>query len=142
MKWNKEKFIKELQTQASREVVKVSERLCDFTERDADESAWGRGSEYGTLTYKSKSDFGLISLFQLTTRGQIKFQINNLRQKGVAKAILRDYLIKLESNFLRDYDEQNYPSDSFEEISELFNTSAQLNKFITCIEGVSYRLRQ
>ncbi|HIC51777.1 MAG TPA: hypothetical protein EYO96_03880, partial [Candidatus Marinimicrobia bacterium] len=87
MKWNKEKFIKELQTQASREVVKVSERLCDFTERDADESAWGRGSEYGTLTYKSKSDFGLISLFQLTTRGQIKFQINNLRQKGVAKAI-------------------------------------------------------
>ena len=142
MKWNKEKFIKELQTQASREVVKVSERLCDFTERDADESAWGRGSEYGTLTYKSKSDFGLISLFQLTTRGQIKFQINNLRQKGVAKAILRDYLIKLESNFLRDYDEQNYPSDSFEEISELFTTSAQLNKFITCIEGVSYRLRQ
>ena len=142
MKWNKEKFIKELQTQASREVVKVSERLCDFTERDADESAWGRGSEYGTLTYKSKSDFGLISLFQLTTRGQIKFQINNLRQKGVAKAILRDYLIKLESNFLRDYDKQNYPSDSFEEISELFTTSAQLNKFITCIEGVSYRLRQ
>lgn len=142
MKWNKEKFIKELQTQASREVVKVSERLCDFTERDADESAWGRGSEYGTLTYKSKSDFGLISLFQLTTRGQIKFQINNLRQKGVAKAILRDYLIKLESNFLRDYDERNYPSDSFEEISELFTTSAQLNKFITCIEGVSYRLRQ
>lgn len=142
MKWNKEKFIKELQTQASREVVKVSERLCDFTERDADESAWGRGSEYGTLTYKSKSDFGLISLFQLTTRGQIKFQINNLRQKGVAKAILRDYLIKLESNFLRDYDERNYPSDSFEEVSELFTTSAQLNKFITCIEGVSYRLRQ
>ena len=142
MKWNKEKFIKELQTQASREVVKVSEGLCDFTERDADESAWGRGSEYGTLTYKSKSDFGLISLFQLTTRGQIKFQINNLRQKGVAKAILRDYLIKLESNFLRDYDERNYPSDSFEEISELFTTSAQLNKFITCIEGVSYRLRQ
>jgi len=142
LKWNKEKFIKELQTQASREVVKVSERLCDFTERDADESAWGRGSEYGTLTYKSKSDFGLISLFQLTTRGQIKCQINNLRQKGVAKAILRDYLIKLESNFLRDYDERNYPSDSFEEISELFTTSAQLNKFITCIEGVSYRLRQ
>lgn len=142
MKWNKDKFIKELQTQASREVVKVSERLCDFTERKADQSAWGRGAEYGTLTYKSESDFGLISLFQLTSRGQIKFQINNLRQKGVAKAILRDYLIKLESNFLRDYDEENYPTDSFEEISELFTTSAQLDKFITCIEGVSYRLRQ
>ncbi|MAG21105.1 MAG: hypothetical protein QF613_01165 [Candidatus Marinimicrobia bacterium] len=142
MKWNKQKFIKELQKEASREVVKVGERLCDFTESAADEASWGRGSEYGTLTYKSQSDHGLISLFQMTSRGQIKFQINNLRQKGVAKPILRDYLIKLESNFLRDYDEENYPIDSFEEIIELFTTSTQLDKFITCIEGVTYRLRQ
>ena len=54
------------------------------------------------MTYKSKSDFGLISLFQITSKGQIKFCLNVLRQKDVPKNIMRDFVIKLEANFLRD----------------------------------------
>ncbi len=142
MKWDKTKFVSELRKNSSREVAKIGEALCNFAERDADEVSWGRGDEYGTMTYKSKSDFGLISVFQITSRGQIKFCLNLLRQKDVPKNILRDYVIKLESNFLKDYDPVNYPIDSLEDMGELFTTGAQLDKLIHCIEGIAYRLRQ
>jgi len=142
LKWNKKAFLDDLKTNSTREVVKVGEILCSFIEHHADEAAWGRGKEVGTLTFKSKSDFGIVSLFQMTSRGHIKFNINALRQKGIPKPVLRDYLLKLESNFLKDYDPVNYPTDSYEDINELFNTSSQLEKFTQCIEGIAYRLRQ
>ena len=142
MKWNKTKFVSELRKNSSREVAKIGEALCGFAEKDADEVSWGRGDEYGTMTYKSKSDFGLLSVFQITSKGQIKFCLNLFRQKDVPKNILRDYVIKLESNFLKDYDPVNYPIDSLEDMGELFTTGAQLDKLMNCIEGIAYRLRQ
>ena len=142
VKWDKGKFLNELRKNTSREVAKVGEMLCEFSERDADEVSWGRGNEYGTMTYKSKSDFGLISLFQITTRGQIKFCLNVLRQKDVPKNIMRDFVIKLEANFLRDYDTVNFPIDSLENMAERFTTGAQIGKLLKCIEGIAYRLRQ
>ena len=65
-----------------------------------------------------------------------------MRQKNLPKPVLKDYLIKLESNFLMDFDVVNYPSDILEDIGELFTTSTQLEKFKQCIEGIVYRLKQ
>ena len=48
----------------------------------------------------------------------------------------------LESNFLRDYDEESYPSDSYEPLEELICTKTQLDSFIKTIEGCTYRLKQ
>jgi hypothetical protein len=50
--------------------------------------------------------------------------------------------LKLESNILRDYDEDMYPSDIFENIDELFHTKTQLDKFLKTMEGAVYRLKQ
>ncbi|MEE9166208.1 MAG: hypothetical protein V3U24_01895 [Candidatus Neomarinimicrobiota bacterium] len=142
MRWNRETFLKELRGNATREVAQIGETLCEFTESQADTASWGRGKEHGTLTFKVRSDFGMISLFQISTRGLIKFPINSIKQKGIPRPVLQDYRLKLESNFLKDYDEENHPSDSFEDMSGLFNTSAQVSKFTQCIEGIAYRLRQ
>ena len=142
MRWNRAKFLENLRANASREVVRIGEQLCDFIESHADEVAWGRGKEYGTVTFRSNSDVGLVSLFQITSRGNIKFQLNRLRQKDIPRPVIRDYLLKLESNFLKDYDEESYPTDSFDDMNELFNTSAQVDRFTQCIEGIAYRLRQ
>lgn len=141
-KWDREKFLKHLRAQRSPEVASVAEKLIEFTEAQADEVAWGRGRQQGSLTFRSRSDFGLLSLFQLTSRGHIKFYVNYLRDKNVAQPIIRDYLIKLESNFLRDFDKGSYPVDKFQDMGELFSTSTQVEKFIQCIEGIAYRLRQ
>lgn len=141
-KWNKEKFLEHLRAQRSPEVATVAEELIEFAENRADEASWGRGEQQGSLTFRTRSDFGLLSLFQLTSRGQIKFYVNFLREKTVPKPIIRDYLIKLESNFLRDFDEVNFPADAFQDMGELFSTSTQVDKFVQCIEGIAYRLRQ
>ena len=142
VKWDKSNFLEDLRTHTNREIAHIGQEICDFSEIQADEVTWGRGSEYGTMSFRSKSDFGLLSLFQITSKAQIKFCVNLLRQKDVPKNILRDYVIKLESNFIRDYDKLNYPADIFEEMNDLFTTHSQVDKLKQCIEGIAYRLRQ
>ena len=56
--------------------------------------------------------------------------------------VIRDVVIKLESNFLRDYNEQGYPSDVFVPMDELFHTQSQVDKFLKTMEGATYRLKQ
>ena len=127
MKWDKSNFLEDLRTHASREIAHIGEEICNFSEDEADEVTWGRGAEYGTMSFRSKSDFGLVSLFQITSKAQIKFCVNLLRQKDVPKNIMRDYVIKLESNFIRDYDKLNYPVDTFEDMNDLFTTHSQVD---------------
>jgi len=126
----------------NREIVRMAEKIINFTELAADDASWGRGRELGTLTFRCNSDMGLISLFQISSKGCIRILINYLREKEVPKPAIRDFVLKLEANFLFDYDEESYPIDSFQDMDELFHTSAQVDKFINAVEGLAYRLRQ
>ncbi len=126
----------------NREIVRMAEKIINFTELAADDASWGRGRELGTLTFRCNSDMGLISLFQISSKGCIRILINYLREKEVPKPAFRDFVLKLEANFLFDYDEESYPIDSFQDMDELFHTSAQVDKFINAVEGLAYRLRQ
>ena len=95
------------------------------------------------MVYKCKSDdFGMVPLFHLTTRGQIKFQLNYMRSNIAKKEIVRDFQLKLESNFLMDFDEEEYPADLFYEVDELFNIKHEVEKFEDTIQGISDRLKQ
>jgi hypothetical protein len=140
--WNKKTFTEELRKNCSREVTKVGIELIKFSEKYAANITWGRGSDKGTLTFRSEYDQGLIPLFHLSSDGKINLLINFLRSKEIPKQVIRDIVLKLESNFLRDYDEELYPSDIFENIDDLFHTKTQLDKFLKTIEGVVYRLKQ
>ena len=126
----------------NREIVRMAEKIINFTELAADDASWGRGRELGTLTFRCNSDMGLISLFQISSKGCIRILLNYLREKEVPKPAIRDFVLKLEANFLFDYDEESYPIDSFQDMDELFHTSAQVDKFINAVEGLAYRLRQ
>lgn len=126
----------------NREIARMAEKIIDFTEMEADEASWGRGKELGTLTFRCNSDMGLISIFQISSKGYLRLLVNHLREKEVPKPAMNDFVLKLEANFLQDYDEENYPFDSFHDMDELFHTSAQVDKFINSVEGLAYRLRQ
>ena len=65
-----------------------------------------------------------------------------MRSKEIPHMVIRDVVIKLESNFLRDYDEESYPSDVFVSMEDLFHTQSQVDKFIKTMEGATYRLKQ
>ena len=83
----------------------------------------------------------MISLFHLTTNGQIKFPLNSLRIKVDYKEI-NDYQLKLESNFMMDFDEEKYPLDKFLNVDELFLMKSEVDRFIVTIQSVSARLHQ
>ena len=140
--WNKKNFISDLRANCSREVSKIGVELIEFSEKYADNITWGRGSDKGTLTFRVESDAGMIPLFHLSSDGKINLLINFLRTKDIPKQVIKDLELKLESNFLRDYDEDMYPSDVFESVEDLFHTKTQLEKFLKTMEGVVYRLRQ
>ena len=94
------------------------------------------------MTFRCMSDMGLLPLFHINSDGNINLQINFLRNKNIPKMVLRDMVVKLESNLLREYDTEMYPIDSFEPVEDLFNTKSQVIKFLKTIEGCVYRLKQ
>ena len=95
------------------------------------------------MSFKCKTDdYGVVPLFNLTTNGLIKFQMNYLRGKITKKEIVRDYQLKLESNFMMDFDTDEYPSDVYHELDELFNIRYEVDRFQEAIEGMSARLKQ
>ena len=142
-KWNKETFISFTKKNCEPHVQTTIMDLVKFAERDADQVSWGRGEGYGTMTFKCKSDdYGIVPLFHITTNGQIKFQLNYLRQKVRKKEILRDYQLKLESNFMMDFGEAYYPSDIYHKMGDLFTIRTEVEKFVQTIQGIAHRLRQ
>ena len=141
-KWNKQNFISDLEEQCSREVVKIARQIIDFSEKHSEHLSWGRGDEHGTMTFRCMSDMGLLPLFHINSDGNINLQINFLRNKEIPKMVLRDMVVKLESNLLREYDTEMYPVDSFEPVEDLFNTKSQVTKFLKTMEGCVYRLKQ
>ena len=141
-KWNKQTFISDLEEKCSREVVKTIRKIIDFSEEYSENLSWGRGEEHGTMTFRCMSDMGLLPLFHINSDGNINLQINFLRNKEIPKMVLRDMVVKLESNLLREYDTEMYPIDSFEPVEDLFNTKSQVTKFLKTMEGCVYRLKQ
>lgn len=141
-KWARESFQEDMQACCGREVSRIGNKIIDFAEEHSDELTWGRGSDHGTMTFRSNSDFGVLPIFHMSSTGQINLQINFLRSKKLPKQVLRDMIVKLESNFLRDYDPRNYPVDSYEPMEELFHTEVQVDKFLSTVEGCVYRLKQ
>ena len=139
---NKNQFINHLREECSREIAKVGVSIIDFTERHADDISWGRGADHGTLTFRCQSDVGPLPLFHMTSTGQLNLQINFMRNKEIPPMVLRDIVLKLESNFLRDYNVNEYPSDVFVPMDELFYTESQVEKFLKTMEGCTYRLKQ
>ena len=140
--WDKNLFIDHLRAHCTREVAKVGIAIIEFTEKFADDISWGRGTDHGTLTFRCNTDIGPLPLFHMTSNGQLNLQINFMRSKDIPPMVLRDVVLKLESNFIRDYDEIEYPSDVFVPIVDLFHTENQLEKFLKTMEGATYRLRQ
>ena len=140
--WDKDLFIEHLRDQCNREVAKVGVSIIEFTEKHADDISWGRGTDHGTLTFRCDTDVGPVPLFHMTSNGQLNLQINFLREKELPKQVLRDMIVKLEANFLRDYDQDAYPVDSYEEMEYMFHTYSQVDKFLSTMEGAVYRLKQ
>jgi len=142
-KWNKDTFVSTLKKICNSNISNVIVDLINFAESDADTVTWGRGEGYGTMTFKCKSeDYGIMPLFHITTNGQIKFPINFLRSKIRKKEIINDYQLKLESNFMMDFDEESCPSDIFYNIDELFIMKVEVDKFIFTVRNISARLHQ
>ena len=142
-KWDKDLFIKTIKESCQTRISNIVVDLVKFTEDEADSVSWGRGEGYGTMTFKCKSiDYGLLPLFHLTSNGQIKFPLNLLKQKINKKEIIREYQLKLESNFMMYFDEEVYPTDIFYTIDELFVMQIEVQKFILTIQGLSARLHQ
>ena len=60
----------------------------------------------------------------------------------MASEIIRDYQLKLETNFMMDFDAELYPTDLSHSIEDLFNIKTELDRFQDTISGISARLRQ
>tara|TARA_B100002052_G_C15886393_1_gene601767 strand:- start:421 stop:855 length:435 start_codon:yes stop_codon:yes gene_type:complete len=142
-KWTKNTFIKKTKNNCLSHVSMILMDLIKFSEDNADQIVWGNGDQYGTMTFKCKSiDHGFIPLFYITTHGRIKISLNLLRTKVKQPEIIRDFQLKLESNFLMDFDAEDYPSDVYHSLEDLFTMRSEVSRFTSTIQSVSARLHQ
>ena len=142
-KWDKNTFIKAAKESCEPHISNTILELVKCAEMTADIVQWGRGTGYGTMRFKCKTDdYGVIALFEVTTKGQINFLLNAMRSKVRKKEIIRDYQLKLESNFMIDFDEEGYTSDIYYDIYEVFTIKQEVDKFINTIQGITDRLHQ
>ncbi len=142
-KWNKETFIESLKKECQPHAVNVVMDFIQFAEDYADIITWGRGEGYGSMAFKCKSeDWGIVPIFQVTSDGKIKFLLNHMRNKVRKREILRDYTLKLESNFMMDFDEDVYTADTFFNVEDLFVTKTEVDKFMHTVKGITARLHQ
>ena len=142
-KWTKNTFIKKTKNNCLSHVSMILMDLIKFSEDNADQIVWGSGDQYGTMTFKCKSiDHGFIPLFYITTHGRIKISLNLLRTKVKQPEIIRDFQLKLESNFLMDFDAEDYPSDVYHSLEDLFTMRSEVSRFTSTIQSVSARLHQ
>ncbi len=142
-KWTKNTFIKKTKNNCLSHVSMILMDLIKFSEDNADQIVWGSGDQYGTMTFKCKSiDHGFIPLFYITTHGRIKISLNLLRTKVKQPEIIRDFQLKLESNFLMDFDAEDYPSDVYHSLDDLFTMRSEVSRFTSTIQSVSARLHQ
>ena len=133
-KWSRKTFIEHLNQSCESDVAMHCIELVDFSEKKSDEVSWGNGEDFGTMTFRCESDHGLLPLFRLSSNGKINLQLNFLRSKNLHKQVIDDMVIK--------YDENSYPSDSYEPVEDLICTHNQLESFMRTIEGCTYRLKQ
>ena len=134
-KWNKDTFIQKAKDSCYPHISNVLIDLVNFADNNADNISWGKGKGFGTMVFQCKSDdFGMVPLFHITTNGHIKFQLNYMRDNVAKREIVRDFQLKLESNFLMDFDEEGYPNDLFHQVDELFNIKHEVEKFENTIE--------
>ena len=142
-KWDKNTFIKATKDSCEPHISNTVLELVKCAEISADIVQWGRGTGHGTMRCKCKTDdYGVLALFEITTKGQINFLLNALRSKVRKKEILRDYQLKLESNFMIDFDEEEYTSDIYHNIDEVFTIKQEVDKFVNTIQGITDRLHQ
>ena len=142
-KWDKNTFITKAKIECAAHISNVILDLVKFTEEHSDIIQWGKGDGQGTMRFKCKTDdFGVLPLFEITTKGHINFLINSLRSKVRKREILRAYQLKLESNFMIDFSPEFYPSDTYHEIDEVFTIKHDVDKFLETIQTISDRLHQ
>ena len=68
--WDKSSFIEHMRDNCSREIAKIGEAIIEFSEKHGSDISWGRGSEYGTMTFRCECDEGHLPLFHITSTGQ------------------------------------------------------------------------
>ena len=142
-KWNKDRFITTSKSNCHAHISNIIFDLVKFTEKTSDVIQWGKGEDHGTMRYKCKTDdYGILPLFEITTNGHINFLLNHLRSKIRNREIIFDYQLKLESNFMMDFNEEDYPSDIYHHIDDIFTIKQEVDKFINTIKGISDRLHQ
>ena len=66
-KWSKKTFIEHLNQSCESDVAMNCIELVVFSEKNSDEVSWGSGEDFGTMTFRCDSDYGLLPLFRLAT---------------------------------------------------------------------------
>jgi len=85
--WDYEKFFAHAKSRCKEPVVDVMQDLYKFSEDQADEVLWGRGTVTGSFTFYKKRGDERISLFAVYSDGRIPVNFGACKAKGIDEKV-------------------------------------------------------
>ncbi|GAI54036.1 unnamed protein product, partial [marine sediment metagenome] len=85
--WDFEKFFTHAKSRCKKPLVDVMEGLYRFSEDQADEVLWGRGTVTGSFTFHKKRGDERISLFAVYSDGRICVNFGACKTKGIDEKV-------------------------------------------------------
>ena len=111
--WDPEKFFAHAKSRCKEPVVDVMQDLYKFSEDQADEVLWGRGTVTGSFTFYKKRGDERISLFAVYSDGKISINFGAWKAKGIdekVRNVVREKLNQIPGIKLSSGKIDRYPS--------------------------------
>ena len=93
--WNLERFLADTRKRCEQEAMDTITELYDFTRDNANSVSWGKGSLFGSFTFRKLGHDILVSIFTVYSNGSIQLSFGEMKGKEVKEEVLQSFRAKL-----------------------------------------------
>lgn len=89
--WDEISFFNAVNQSVDIKEADVIKKLCDFTKKNADQLAWGRGKTVGSFVFRKNKNGVLVSIFAIFSNGSGYIAFGDLVGRGVKEDVIQDF---------------------------------------------------
>jgi len=93
--WNEASFLTDTKEKCEPKVADTITKLYEFTRDNADEISWGRGTTYGSFTFRKTRQGVLVSIFSGFSNGSASINFGEMVGKGVREDAMQAFRMAL-----------------------------------------------
>lgn len=90
-RWNETSFLADTRSKCESKIADTITKLYEFASDNADELSWGKGTTYGSFTFRKRKMGILVSIFSTFSNGSATINFGEMMGKGVKEEVMQDF---------------------------------------------------